>query len=226
MTRQCMPAPTVSLRPLETKTACERRVQTRPAPRAYIVLPMTPNVRHVAPDGIEIRLEGVRPVRGGSRGAPAVDVNGRKRCASCLTLLPDDHGRSPYCEDCRRDAIKKAWQTRNDKRRSAAVRRRELQQQPHWEGNGYIHGRSGLYIDATLLSDLRTILSGLLSSHTSWAEIANQPYDPNRASQYQHGLRDMLRAVADANDALRGPFFPRTDGRARRRTEDEMRPAR
>jgi hypothetical protein len=178
---------------------------------------MTPMIRHVAPDGTEIRDSGDRPVRGGSRGAPAIDVEGNARCVDCLNLLPADRGRSPYCDDCRDVARRRAWQKRNESRRSARERRTQLQHEEHWEGRGYTYGRSGLYIDASLLRDLQDAVSGLLSTHATWAELASEPVDPMQAARYREGLRDVLRAVAETNETLRGPFWPRTDRTAQRR---------
>jgi len=177
---------------------------------------MTPQIRHVTPDGIEIRTPGAKPLRGGSRGAPAFDVNGNPRCVDCLTLLPSESGRSPYCENCRRAAVKQAWQKRNDARRSAAASRRELRQDSRWEGPGYTHGRAGLYIDADLLGDLREALSGLLSAHATWGHLGAEPFTPDHARQYQRALKDLLESVYDANLSLRGPFWPRTDHASRR----------
>lgn len=177
---------------------------------------MTPPIRHVAPDGVEIRTPGDKPLRGGSRGAPAFDVNGNARCVDCLAVLPSDRGRSPYCAGCRRLAVQTAWKKRNDSRRTAAVRRRELREEVRWEGPGYTHGRSGLYIDANLLADMREAVSGLLSAHATWSHLIAEPFAPERSREYQHALRDVLTAVTDANLSLRGPFWPRTEQAARR----------
>lgn len=175
-------------------------------------------IRRVAPDGVPLASDGVRPAAGGVRGAPARDENGRDRCVECLNLLHDDHGPSPYCDDCKEAAKRRAWQLRNDKRQSATERRRQLRAEPHWEGPGYTHGRSGLYIDRELLQDLREAVDGLLSTHVTWSDIASAPFneDPRAARQYHQALQDVLRAVTAANDVLRGPFWPRVDRSARR----------
>ncbi|RBY92680.1 hypothetical protein [Blastococcus sp. TF02A-30] len=108
-----------------------------------------------------------------------------------------------------------AWQRRNRNRQGATTMRRQLRQEPHWEGQGYTYGRSGLYIDAALLTDLREAVQGSLATHVTWAELANEPFDEAKARQYQQGLKDALRAIADANEVLKGPFWPRADRTSR-----------
>lgn len=176
---------------------------------------MTPTARFVAPDGIPLPVPGARPLPGGSRGAPAIDANGKLRCVDCLGFLPEGHGRSPYCANCRAAARKQAVGKRNAKRQAATAQRNALRGEVHWEGDGYTHGRAGLYIDANLLNDLRNAVAAMLSTHAAWSEVASQPFSPERARQYHDALRDTLRTVADANDWLRGPFWPRSDRAAR-----------
>lgn len=199
-------------------------VQTRPeasAPDGSTDgrLPMTLPVRLVAPDGVEIVDPGVRPAGKGTRGTPARGRDRSKRCVNCLNLLAPDRGRSPYCADCAAEAVRRSWQQRNDKRRSASTQRHLLQQEPHWEGNGYTYGRRGLYLDTTLVQDLREAVQGLLTAHVTWAGIAAEPHSPERGRQYHQALKDILTVIADANDVLRGPLWPQTDRRARRSAE-------
>lgn len=186
---------------------------------------MTPTTRLVAPDGTPLPVPGATPLPGGSRGAPAIDANGKLRCVACLGFLPEDHGRSPYCADCREAARKKAVGKRNAKRQAATAQRNALRGEVHWEGDGYTHGRTGLYIDADLLQDLRNAVAAMLTTHATWSEVAASPYRPELGQQYHDGLKDVLQAIADANDWLRGPFWPRTDRAATRVAPEQGFPA-
>lgn len=180
---------------------------------------MTLPVRLVTPDGVEIADPGVQPAGRGRRGTPARGRDGSKRCVNCLNLLTPDRGRSPYCANCADAAVRRSWQQRNDKRRSASAQRHLLRQEPHWEGSGYTYGRRGLYLDSDLVQDFREAVQGLLSTHVSWADVAGEPYTPDRARQYHQALKDILDAITEANAVLRGPLWPRTDRSARRSPE-------
>jgi hypothetical protein len=156
-------------------------------------------------------------VRGGHRGTPAVDRHGSLRCVDCLEVLPDDHGRSPYCKECRAKAKKVAWKRRNDQRQAATKQRATLQESPHFVGQGYVYGRDGVYLEAELLHDLRRSLAGLLGSSASWSQIAYEPFDAERARQYHRGLRDLVDAVKESSEAFQPPLNPKRDSQAKRR---------
>lgn len=177
---------------------------------------MTPPTKRVAPDGSEIAFLGAKPGGKGQRGAPAIDALGRARCVECLTLLPEDRGRSPYCTDCRSKAVKAAWKRRNLARQSVTAKRDALRDEPRWESDGYTHGRSGLYIDRELLTEMQSTLNGLLSAHLTWTDLVGKPFDPAEGRRYHRALQDLLGAIEDANSTLRGPFWPRADGSATR----------
>lgn len=179
---------------------------------------MTPPVRLVAPDGVEIVDPGVRPAGKGTRGSPARGRDGSRRCVNCLNALSRDRGRSPYCTDCAAAAVRRAWKQRNDKRRSASAQRHVLRQEPHWEGSGYTYGRRGLYLETDLVQDLREAVQGLLSVHVTWANIAAEPHTPDRARQYHQALKDTLTAIENANEVIRGPLWPRADRSAHRQS--------
>lgn len=177
---------------------------------------MPPVTHRVAPDGSRITNDGLRPAPGGVRGAPATDDQGRPRCVNCLTLLPAARGRSPYCADCRAASRTRAATRRNAKRRTAPERRAHLRTGPHYEGDGYTYGRAGVYLDAALLDDVRNALAATLSGYATWYDTAAGRYDDTKARQYHRALNDLLPAVRDLNDCLRGPFWPHTDHRSRK----------
>lgn len=174
-----------------------------------------------APDGVEIQRTGQRPESGGVRGTPAEDVQGNLRCVACLSRLPEDHGRSPYCMECRNEAKKRAARKRNAKRRSASESRRTLRADVHWEGSGYTYGRSGLYIERTLLNGIREALAVSLSDYALWQDAASGPYDLTRSRQYHQALNQMLLSIRDLNEWLKGPFWPHTDNRGRRHDDGD-----
>lgn len=182
--------------------------------------PTSPRPELIAPDGSRIVDEGWRPEPGGIRGAPARDADGNPRCVSCLVLLSPERGRSPYCQECKKAAARAAAQRRNRKRASADQERAALLRDRHYEGLGYTHGRRGIFIEAALLSDLRTTLAAALSGYVEWADVAAGGFDERKSRQYHQALNDLLLSVQDLNQILRGPFWPRADRHASHRTVD------
>jgi hypothetical protein len=168
------------------------------------------------PDGVPIVDPGRRPATGpgGDHGRPALDARGRKRCCVCYQLLQPVDGGSVYCREHKKKAKQAAVTKRNSNRRQAEAHRKDLRQGPRFEGPGFTHGRTGLYLDKDTVAAITKAYGGVLAAHVEAAPLARAKFDPKDAYAYHQALRDILHAVTDINAVLRGPFFPEASRRA------------